>query len=395
MLAIARSVGTPVYVYEADVIKQRIALLRSALHGLPVRLLYAMKANALPEIIRHMHVHDIGMECVSPAEVALALELGIPAADVLYTPNNITDREMHEVREMGVLFNIGEISRFEKYVRAFPDSPVSIRINPEFGSGHHDFVVTGGKRSKFGIPITQLIRVHDLAGRYGTKIVGLHQHIGSGVENLGVLRAAMEIILRISHDFPDLQFVNFGGGINVPYEDTDQPFDPASFRAAAAPLLQKYAVARNNRIRYRFEPGRFLVAEAGTLLTTVNTIKETADRVFAGVDSGFNHLIRPVLYGAHHGVFNLSNPEGTLSRYDLVGNVCESGDILAGDRKIQEIREGDVIAVLDAGAYGISMASEYNLRPLPAEVWIGEEGNVEVVRNRETTAQMVTRLLRS
>ncbi len=393
LLEIAERFGTPTYVYEVDVLRERARALLHALKPLPRRLLYAMKANSCPALLREIAALGFDLEAVSPGEVELALRVGIPANRIFYSANNMTDQEMAEVAARGILFNIGELSRLDRFGGAFPGSRVSVRLNPELGAGHHRYVVTAGKLTKFGVPVDQIPELLETAARYDLRIVGLHQHIGSGIADTGHLRSAIEILLTASQKFKNLEFLDFGGGLNVPYRPGDVPLDIENLRSNVVEPLLRFSSSDGRRLSYWFEPGRYLVAECGTLITRVNTIKRTSDRTFAGTDTGFNHLIRPVLYGAYHAVYNLSRPEAPLRSYDVVGNICESGDVFAQDRHVQEIQEGDVLAILDAGAYGIAMASEYNLRPLPAEVVLYPDGATRQVRARMSSASLVSRYL--
>ncbi len=393
MLRVAEAFGTPTYVYIEDHVRTACRQLRHHLADVPTRLLYAMKANPQPALLRIFQEEGLGLDVVSPGEALLALRLGFSPEALLYTANNMTDDEMHRVQALGLLLNIGEADRLERYGQAYPGSRVCIRINPDVGAGHHAHVVTGGKKAKFGIPLDQMDAVRTIAAHDQLKIVGLHQHIGSGIADAAQFRAAMQVLLRATSGFPDLEFLNFGGGLNVPYRPGDAPIDFVNFRAQIVEPLQAFHAAHPQPLTFWFEPGRFLVAEAGVLLVRVNTLKTIGDRTFAGTDSGFNHLIRPILYGAYHGIYNLSNPDGPLQSYDVVGNICESGDLFARDRTLQEVRTGDVLAILDTGAYSMAMASTYNLRPLPAEVLIHPNDTPALIRPRLSDEAWVEQML--
>ena len=392
LLDIADRFGTPTYVYLETRLREQARALQQRLKPVPHRLFYAMKANASPAVLRILREEGLGFEAVSIAEVLLARRLGMAPEDIFYSGNNITDDEMEAVHAEGVLMNIGELSRLDRFGRRFPGAEVSLRVNPALGDGHHPNVVTAGEQTKFGIPLAELPRALALVERHGLDLIGLHQHIGSGIGTARALRDAMQVLLDASRDAPSLRFLNFGGGLDVPYRPDARPFDLDAFSEHVLPLLHNEAERRKD-IAFWFEPGRFFVAEAGVLLTRVNTIKTTAQKSFAGTDTGFNQLIRPVLYDAYHEVVNLSNPAGAARRYDVVGNICETGDRLARNRRLPELREGDVLAVLDAGAYGMSMASEYNLRPLPAEVLLTADGAARTIRRRLSPAELVDRLL--
>lgn len=391
LLSIAETHGTPTYVYREQVIADRIQALRTHLSGIPVRLLYAMKANHAPPVLEVMRDHGLGIDAVSPAEMELALRMGFKPADILYSANNMTDAEMDTAVRSGVVMNIGELSRLERFGVDYPGSDVCVRVNPQVGAGHHKHVITAGEKSKFGIPVEQVDRIRNLAQAHGLRIVGLHQHIGSGIMDTQTLWKAISVMLDTARTFDSLRFVNVGGGLGVPYRPEDEPIDLDAFESLIVQPLRSYGATHPNPdLEFRFEPGRFFTAECGILLARVNTIKPTAMRVFAGLDSGMGQLVRPAMYNAWHSVVNLSHPDGPAKTYDIVGNICESADFFAHDREVAELSEGDIVGILDAGAYGMSMASTYNMRPLPAEVWIPTEGPPRLIRKRLSPTEFVS-----
>ena len=388
---IASDFGTPTYVYFEQTVLDRINSLKTHLAGLPLQLLYAMKANHAVPIMQRMKQEGLGIDAVSPAELLLALKLGFPAEKILFSANNMTDQEMHFAIKQGVILNVGELSRLEKLGKAYPGTSVCVRLNPQIGAGHHKHVITAGTESKFGIPVEQIEEIHAISKKYDLHIQGLHQHIGSGILDTNTLWKAVSVMLNVSLSFERLEFINMGGGLGIPYRasETGIPMDEFESKIVT-PLKQFIADHPSEGLHIWFEPGRYFTAECGVLLATVNTLKETEHITFAGVDSGMNHLIRPAMYGAFHEVVNLTNPEGELKPYDVVGNICESADFFAKGRLIQELRESDVVAVLDAGAYGMSMANMYNLRSLPAEIFVpANSGTPQVFRSRKTSEQLV------
>lgn len=394
LLTIAEEYGTPTYVYDERIIHRQCQRLRKHLGRLPLRLLYSAKANTNPAVLRIVNEEQLGLDIVSPGELELALQLGFSPSDLLYSANNMTDEEMHLVHGYDVLLNLGGLSRLAKYGKAFPGADVCLRINPKIGGGHHEHVITAGKHSKFGLSLENIPRAKSIIQKYDLNVVGLHQHIGSGILDPGLYWQAMQVLLEQAMDFTSLQFLNFGGGFGIPYHPEEDEIDLAELRDIIVEPLQAFRGRHpSDDLTFCFEPGRYLVAESGILLTKVNTLKETPHCTFAGTSSGMGHLIRPALYDAYHAVFNLSNPDGPLRTYDITGNICESADLFAKDRQVQEIREGDVLAILDVGAYGVAMASEYNLRPLPAEVMQHRDGSVEVIRPRRSSKWLVNRLL--
>ena len=390
LLSVADTYGTPTYVYFENTIVRQIRTLTQHLEGLPLHLLYAMKANNALPIMRTMLREGLGIDAVSPAELAYALKLGFPAERILFSANNMTDEEMHFATERGVLLNVGELSRLEAFGKAYPGSDVCVRLNGQVGAGHHAHVITAGDKSKFGIPVEQVDAVHQIADAHNLTILGLHQHIGSGIMDTETLWQAISVILDASVSFKDLRFINVGGGLGIPYRPDENALDMSSFdELIVKPLKQFIDGHPSDDLSIWFEPGRYFTAQCGVLLARVNTVKEGTVRTFAGTDSGMNHLVRPAMYGSYHHVVNLSNPDGPERTYDVVGNICESSDFFAKDRAVAELREGDIIGVLDAGAYGMSMVTTYNMRSEPAEVWIPVDGQPRLTRPRRTVDEIV------
>lgn len=395
LLRIAADHGTPTYAYFGRTVRNRIRELRHHLEGLPLRLLYAMKANHCVPLMQTMLDEGLGIDAVSPAELEFALRLGFPADRIFFSANNMTDEEMHFAHNRGVLLNVGELSRLEAFGQAYPGSDVCVRLNGQVGAGHHEHVITAGEKSKFGIPVEHIDAIHGLAGTHNLRIVGIHQHIGSGIMDTETLWKAISVILDASRTFEQLRFINVGGGLGVPYRPDEAPLDMASFdRLIVEPLRAFIESHPAEGLQIWFEPGRFFTAESGVLLARVNTVKEGTHRTFAGTDSGMNHLVRPSMYGSYHHVVNLSNPDGPERTYDVVGNICESSDFFAKDRAVAELHEGDIIGVLDAGAYGMSMVTRYNMRSEPAEVWVDPEGVAHLIRARKTVDEIVEEALR-
>ena len=395
LLDCAQTQGTPTYVYFEETIVRQINKLKKHLSGLPLQLLYAMKANHSVPVMQTMLREGLGIDAVSPAELVYALKIGFPVDRVLFSANNMTDGEMHYATERGVMLNVGELSRLEAFGQAYPGSDVCVRLNGQVGAGHHEHVITAGDKSKFGIPVEQVGDVHAIARKYDLTIVGLHQHIGSGIMDTKTLWQAISVILDASSSFENLRFINVGGGLGIAYRPDEQDLDMSSFdRLIVEPLKAFIDGHPSEGLAIWFEPGRFFTAQCGVLLAHVNTVKEGTTRTFAGTDSGMNHLVRPAMYGAYHHVLNLSNPEGPLNTYDVVGNICESSDFFAKDREVAQLREGDIIGVLDAGAYGMSMTTTYNMRSKPAEVWIDLAGEQRLVRPRRTVEEMVAQEMR-
>ena len=382
---VAKQFGTPVYVYEEDKIRNQLLSLRKNIRYDPKTILYAVKANSNPHILDIIKGPGVGIDAVSPGEVSLALMAGFLPSSILFTGNNITDEEMDFVAERGVLLNIDSLSRLEKFGKKYPGSNVSVRINPDVGAGHHDHCITGGPKSKFGIWYSQVDEINRTAKEYRLKIIGIHEHIGSQILEVDKFLAAMDVLLKVAPSFPSLQFIDFGGGLGVPYRPEEDPLPIKKLGQRMSERFTEFCGRYGRPLTLVIEPGRYLVAEAGFLLTKVNTVKRNPDgRVFVGVDSGFNHLVRPAMYGSFHPITNISNLNGEKEKVDIVGNLCESGDKFAEDRDLRQAREGDLILIGVAGAYGYSMSSNYNLRPRPPEVLVKPGGILQLIRERET-----------
>jgi diaminopimelate decarboxylase len=392
LLAIADAHGTPTYVYSERIVERQARKLGALFGDLDIAFLYAMKANPAPPILETLGRMGFGVDAVSPGEMLWALRLGIPADRILFSANMMTDAEMESAQAHGVMLNIGELTRLERYGRAYPGSDVCVRLNPKHGAGHHAHVVTAGDRTKFGVPIEQIDDVIEIARAHRLRIVGVHQHIGSGILSAQQFADAIAVTLDSAPRFEHARWVNLGGGLGIPYQPGDAELDEAAFHQQVVEPLRAYQRAYPH-LSFRLEPGRFLTAQAGVLLARVNTVKQGSRRTFAGTDTGMGQLVRPTVYDAYHHIANLSNPDAAPRPYDVTGNICETGDVLARERALPEVREGDVLAVLDAGAYGMSMASTYNLRPLPAEVWLGEGDTPRLLRARESDQAFVERTL--
>ncbi|MDP3581496.1 MAG: diaminopimelate decarboxylase [Ignavibacteria bacterium] len=370
----AKKYGTPLYIYDGDFIINRYKELYDYIKWSKLKILYAMKANYNVGILNLLKKHNAYLDTISPGEVHLALKLGFNKGDILFTSNNITDDEMHEVKQTGVLFNIGSLSRLKKLGAAYPGSEVCIRFNPDVYAGENKHVQTAGAVTKFGVLLSQVSEVLKIVKKYNLKVVGLHEHTGSGIGQTEKVFQSMTNILSIAKrkDFPDLRFVDFGGGFKVNYRPETHKIDYANFGKKITSIFAKFGREYGKELEMYFEPGKYIVAESGYLMIEVNTIKNNRGRLIAGTNSGFNHLIRPLLYESYHHIENISNPKGKKHIYDVCGNICETGDCFAQQRELPEIREGDKLIIKNAGAYCYSMGSIYNLRAMPSEILISE-----------------------
>lgn len=393
LVDLAKKYGTPLYVYDGNLMARRFKELHHFIKWPKLKILYAMKANYNIAVLKLLKENGAYLDAVSPAEVHLALKLGYSPGQILYTANNITDREMHDVKKTNVLMNIGSLSRLEKYGRVYPGTEVCLRFNPDVVAGAHEYVKTGGELTKFGILLQDVTSVKKIANQYHLKIIGLHEHTGSGIAEAESVYQSMKNLLSIakSENFPYLCFVDFGGGFKVPYSPDEKRINYEKFGEKIAEIFAGFCQEYGKELEMYFEPGKYIVAEAGSLVVQVNTLKDNRGRLIAGTDSGFPQLIRPVVYGAYHHIQNLSNPGGAVKKYDVTGNICETGDCFAVQRDLPEIREGDFLAIRNSGAYCYSMGGIYNLRPMPAEVLIinGEDHLVTGRLSNEDLAESI------
>ncbi|MDI6400436.1 diaminopimelate decarboxylase [Balneolaceae bacterium ANBcel3] len=395
LLEVAQEYGTPTYLYNEPSIRHRCRKLKNLFSdtGVSVQWLYAVKANDNPHIVRMIREEGFGFDTVSFEEVLVCLKTGTQPGQVFYTENNMTDTEMKAAAENGVVINFGSLGRFQSFCEAYPGSECSIRVKPDIGDGHHAKVDTGNKDSKFGIRLDRIPEILHIAHKNNVAVTGVHAHIGSGITKPENLLHEVEVLLDIARSFKDLKTINFGGGIPVPYKPDEKEFDMENFARLAAEKLKKFLEVKPD-ITFLFEPGRWLVAHAGVLLTQVNTVKDQGSKIFVGTDTGFNHLIRPALYDAYHDIVNLSSESEKTNVYEIAGNICESGDILGHSRTLPVTHPGDYLAIMDAGAYGMTMASSYNRRSLPAEVLLDEKGGHKMIRKRKSAMETVDEFLK-
>lgn len=388
---------TPAYIYDLDHIEKKYRELSENILWKDLKIFYAMKANYNVEILKRLKQIGANLDTVSPAEVILARKLGFEPNRIIFTSNNITDEEMHLVHKQGVLFNIDSLSRLEKYGKSYPGTRICLRFNPQVKAGEHKALQTAGKQAKFGMLFSDLNHAKEIIQRYSLKVVGLHEHTGSGIAKKRKIFKSMKNLLGIAtpKHFPDLEFIDFGGGFKVQYSPHEHRIDYKELGTQITQIFSTFCKKYGQDLRMIFEPGKYLVAESGLLIVQVNTIKYGKNhRVFIGTNSGFPQLIRPVMYGAYHHIINLSNPEGSLRKYDICGNICETGDVFAHGRFLPEIREGDYLAILNAGAYCYSMGGVYNLRPMPSE-YVVTERSVHLSTQGLTEEELVDRILKN
>jgi diaminopimelate decarboxylase len=379
---IAGQFGTPVYVYHAEKIKAQYERLTNAFSGINARFFYACKALTNINVLRYIKSIGCNIDCSSINEVLLATVAGFEPKNILYTSSNIDFSEIEMAAELGVNINIDSLSNLEKFGKKFAHSyPVGIRLRPNIMAGGNLKISTGHEKSKFGIPLEQIDKVLDIVKQTNLRIGNLHIHTGSEIKDVEVFARGMEVLFEIAQHFPELEVLDFGGGFKVPYHTGEEGTDMEKLGKKMTEEFEWFEKKYNRKLQAWFEPGKFLVSEAGYFITGVNVVKNSNGVIFAGVDTGLNHFIRPMFYGAYHIIENISNPRGEIKTYHVVGNICET-DTFAEDRPLPEIREGDLLVFYNAGAYGFEMSSNYNSRYKPAEVLV-KEGKAQLIRKRD------------
>lgn len=383
VLAIADQFGLPLYVYDADKIIEKIGLLRSSFAGINLKIKYAAKALTNVSILKLMRQQGVEMDSVSVNEARMGLLAGFEPGQIMFTPSGVSFDEIREAVEMGLQLNVDSLPLLEWVGRTYGSSvPVSIRINPHIAEGGNIKISTGHADSKFGISILQRPEISALVERYQIPVAGLHIHTGSDFKNADAFLRGAEVLFDLASDYPNLKFIDFGSGFKVAYKAGDHVTDVVDLGRKVSEAFRNFCQQYGRELELWFEPGKFLVSESGHLLVRTNIVKENPSRTFVAVDSGLNHLIRPMMYDAYHDIKNVSNPLGDEKMYTVVGYICET-DTFATDRNLPDVRPGDVLSLENAGAYGFSMASNYNARLRPAEVLV-YEGTPYLIRQRET-----------
>jgi len=382
LIDIAKQFGTPVYIYHAERIEEQLNELQSAFKDCKARFFYAAKALTNINILKLMHHIGAGIDCVSIHEVKLALKAGFTPDKILFTPNCVDFEEIEAGKNLEVHLNIDSISMLERFGNKYGDTyPVCIRLNPHIMAGGNFKISTGHVDSKFGISIHQVRHIERIIKSTKLKVNGLHMHTGSEIKDTSVFIAGLDIMFEMVQHFPDIEFIDLGSGFKVPYYEDDVRTDIYDLGKQLAKAFAKFEKENKRKLEIWFEPGKYLVSEAGYFVVKANVVKQTTATVFAGVNSGFNHLIRPMFYEAYHRIENISNPHGAERIYTVVGHICET-DTFAWDRKLNEVREGDYLVFYNAGAYGFEMSSNFNSRLKPAEVLV-KDGKAQLIRKRD------------
>ena len=388
---IAAKYGTPTYVYNEEIIRKRMREVANVITKYPYRANYSMKANSNLTILKMALEEGLNADAMSEGEMRLLIKAGFPSDRIFFVPNNVDKSELQFAIDHDIMVSLDSLDQLDLFGTLNPGGKCSVRINPGVGAGHHEKVVTAGKKTKFGVAEEDVDKIFEIAKKHNLMIAEINQHVGSQYLDPEPFLQAVENFLRIAEKFDDLEYIDFGGGYGIPYHklDDEARFDMASFTERFTALLDVYAEKHQDNLPlFKSEPGRYCVAEGGVILGRVHATKQNAGRKYAGTDIGMNVLARPTLYDSYHDIEVLHDGKAVsrdvLEEVSVSGNICESGDLLCKERPLAHIETGDLVCVLDAGAYGYSMSSSYNTRPRAAEVLITKDGEAKLIRRRET-----------
>ena len=388
---IVKEYGTPLYMYSEEKLRKQMKAVASVITKYPYTANYSVKANTNMEILKIALSEGINCDAMSVGEMTLLLKAGFPKERIFFVPNNVSEEELQFAIDNGIMTSLDSLSQLETYGQLNPGGKCAVRINPGVGAGHHEKVVTAGKKTKFGIAEEDIDEIFVIAKKYNLTIAGINQHIGSLFMQPDPYLKAVSNLLRIAHRFENLEFIDFGGGYGIPYHKLadEAEYDMEDFKKRLEPILDEFVASYGSAPLFKSEPGRYCVAESSVILGRIHAVKQNAGHKYVGTDIGMNVLVRPSMYDSWHDIEILRDGKPlsreNLEEINVCGNICESGDLLAKDRELPVgIEKGDLACVLDTGAYGYSMCSTYNSRPRPAEVLITESGEVKLIRRRET-----------
>jgi diaminopimelate decarboxylase len=388
VLDLAQQYGTPLYVYDGEKIAQQIKTLRNAFSDTEIKVKYAAKALTNISILKLIRKHGAGVEVVSLGEAHIAMKAGYTPSEIVFTPSGVDFSEIEEAADLGLAINIDNLSTLQKFGDKYKNTyPCGLRINPHIMAGGNYKISTGHSNSKFGISIYQFPQITEIVQRHGIQVKGLHIHTGSEIAETDVFIKMAEILFGMAADFPNLSFIDFGSGFKVAYKDGDMVTNIYDLGLKLSKAFNDFCFRYGRKLEMWIEPGKYIVSESGTFLVKANIVKPTPSVTFVGVNSGLNHLIRPMMYDAYHHIINVSNPGGSQKIYTVVGYICET-DTFGSDRKLHEVREGDILAIKNAGAYCFSMSSNYNSRVKPAEVLVVNK-EAKLIRERETIEDLL------
>jgi diaminopimelate decarboxylase len=386
--------GTPLYVYNENILRKRCRELKTLVPYKNFVVNFSPKANSNLEILKIIRDEGLRVDAMSPGEIYVNIKAGFKAHEIFYISNNVSEEEFLYAIHAGVKISVDSVSQLKMYGRLNPGGEVAFRLNPGLGAGHHEKVITGGAKTKFGIEIKYIPEVKSILKEFNLKLIGINQHIGSLFMDGETYIKSAETILSQAKEFEDLEFVDLGGGFGIPYkkQSNQARLNLTEMGLKLSDVINNWVKEYGKEVEFKIEPGRYIVAESSILLGKVNAIKKNYDTKYIGTDIGFNVLVRPVMYDSHHDI-EIYRKENVSSRLEetvrIVGNICETGDIVAKDRSLPELFEGDIIGVLDSGAYGFSMCSNYNNRLRPAEVMIEQNGKFRLIRRRDTLEDLV------
>ncbi len=387
--------GSPLYVYNEKILRQKCRDMKNLVDYKNFIPNYSIKANSNLTVLKIVKEEGLRADAMSAGEIQLLLHAGFKPENLFFVPNNVSEAELKYAVDNGVLVSVDSLSQLEMLGKINPGGKAAVRFNPGVGAGHHEKVVTAGKKTKFGVNIDCVDEVKAIAQKYNMKICGVNQHIGSLFMEGDSYIEGVKSLLAVAEQFEDIDFVDMGGGFGIPYkkQEGQEPLDLASFKEKLTQVLEQWTDKYGKKILFKTEPGRYIVAESGVLLGNVYATKANYGNKYVGTDIGFNVLARPVMYDSHHDieVYRNGNPlnDSEAEEVTVVGNICESGDIIAKNRKLPVIKEGDILGIMDAGAYGFAMSSNYNMRLRPAEVLIKEDGEPVLIRRRDTFEDLI------
>lgn len=386
--------GSPLYVYNETILREQCKKVKNLVSYPKLRINYSAKANTNLSILKIIRDEGLFVDAMSPGEIFIEMKAGFKPEEILFICNNASADEMMFAINAGILVSIDSLSQLETYGKLNKGGNVAVRINPGVGAGHHAKVITGGRNTKFGVNPDYMNELKSILIRYDLHLVGINQHIGSLFMNADSYIEATSFLLSFAENFPELEFIDLGGGFGIPYhkESGEKPLDLSILGERLQMVINQWSNRNNRQLTIKLEPGRFIVAECGVLLGQVHAVKYNGEKKYVGTDVGFNVLIRPAMYDAYHDI-EIYNPDSRESSktemVTIVGNICETGDIIAKDRNLPTIKQGDILGILDSGAYGMVMSSNYNCRLLPAEVLITSEGEDILIRKRDNLEDLI------
>jgi diaminopimelate decarboxylase len=388
VLDIAQQFGTPLYIYDGDKIAHQVRTLKNAFSDTDIKVKYAAKALTNISVLKLIRKHGASIEVVSLEEAKIAMKAGYTSPEIVFTPSGVDFAEIVEAADLGLAINIDNLSTLHRFGEKYKNTyPCGLRLNPHILAGGNYKISTGHSNSKFGISIFQFQQIMEIVQKHGIQVKGLHIHTGSEIAETDVFIKMAEILFSMAGDFPNLSFIDFGSGFKVSYKEGDMVTNIYDLGLKLSKAFNDFCQRYGRKLEMWIEPGKYVVSEAGTFLVKTNIVKPTPSVTFVGVNSGLNHLIRPMMYDAYHHIVNISNPTGSQKIYTVVGYICET-DTFGSDRKLHEVREGDILAIKNAGAYCFSMSSNYNSRLRPAEVLVVNK-EARLIRERESIEDLL------